>query len=85
MNQKCAEQRVARIKRAATTACVKRVTSTIMKPKAVLVSVYTLFSEKWVKGRVSFGGVKTAAGVWKSGQEGRRRARAVTCFTEQLI
>lgn len=41
--QKCAEQRVARIKRAATTACVKQVTSTIMKPKAVLVSVYTLF------------------------------------------
>lgn len=38
--QKCAEQRGARIKRAATIACVKRVTSTIMKPKAVLVSVY---------------------------------------------
>lgn len=41
--QKCAEQRVARIKRAATTACVKQVTSTITKAKAVLVSVYTLF------------------------------------------
>lgn len=54
--QRCVEQRVARIKRAATTACVKRVTSTIMKPKPVLVSVYTLFSEKWVKGCVSFGG-----------------------------
>lgn len=51
--QKCVEQRVARIKRAATTACVKPVTSTIMKPKAVLVSVCTLISEKWVKGCVS--------------------------------
>lgn len=50
------EQRVARIKRAATTACVKRVTSTIMKPKAVLVSVYSLFSEKSVKDCVNFGG-----------------------------
>lgn len=81
------EQRVARIKRAATTACVKRVTSTIMKPKAVLVSVYSLFSEKSVKDCVNFGGggVKTAAGVWTSGQEGRCRARAVSYFTEQFI
>lgn len=36
--QTCAEQRGARIKRAATIACVKRVTSTITKPKAALVS-----------------------------------------------
>lgn len=36
--QKCAEQRGARIKRAATIACVKQDTSTITKPKAALVS-----------------------------------------------
>lgn len=50
LTQKCAERRGARIKRAATIACVKRVISTIMKPKAALVSgCLTQCSEEQMK------------------------------------